>query len=399
MDNKKIAVIFPGMGYHSDKPLLYFSKRLAREIGYEIIEVNYEFPYKAREIMNDKVRMKEAFEIAADQIKEELGEISFTDYSDVLFIGKSIGTALAAYYDRQLQVGARHLVFTPVPQTFDMLREEAGIVFHGLDDPWCPTDIARSRCGELGLELYTVDKANHSLETGSAAKDIHNLRGIMQKAKQFIVPYKVVMFDLDGTLTDSGRAITSSVAYALSNFGITDQPLEKLETFIGPSLYDSFVREYQMKDEDCNKAVALYRSIYEKERMYDVDIYEGIPTLLSNLKEKGFTVILITSKPLVFAEKILERVGLSKYFDHMVGPDLSDHSSDKKRLIENAITNYGLNKNACIMVGDTAYDIKGAADAGIDSIAVTYGYGDTAEMVDEGATFLVNSAKEIEALI
>ena len=154
-----------------------------------------------------------------------------------------------------------------------------------------------------------------------------------------------------------------------------------------------------MKDEDCNKAVALYRSIYEKERMYDVDIYEGIPTLLSNLKEKGFTVILITSKPLVFAEKILERVGLSKFFDHMVGPDLSDHSSDKKRLIENAITTYGLNKNACIMVGDTAYDIKGAADTGIDSIAVAYGYGDTAEMVDEGATFLVNSAKEIEALI
>ena len=195
------------------------------------------------------------------------------------------------------------------------------------------------------------------------------------------------------------RAITSSVAYALSDFGITDQPQEKLETFIGPSLYDSFVREYQMDDKDCNKAVALYRSIYEKERMYDVDIYEGIPTLLNNLKEKGYTVILITSKPLVFAEKILERVDLSKYFDHMVGPDLSDHSSDKKRLIEIAINTYDLDKNACIMVGDTAYDIKGAVDAGIDSIAVSYGYGNTEEMMREGATFLVNSAKEIEALL
>ena len=138
--------------------------------------------------MNDKIRMKEAFEIAASQIKEELGEISFTDYSQVVFIGKSIGTALAAYYDRQLQVGARHLVFTPVPQTFDMLRDKAGVVFHGLDDPWCPTDIARAKCDQLGLELYTVDKANHSLETGSAIDDIRNLAGIMDKVEKFLIP-------------------------------------------------------------------------------------------------------------------------------------------------------------------------------------------------------------------
>ncbi|MBP3199502.1 MAG: hypothetical protein J6N21_21230, partial [Butyrivibrio sp.] len=186
MDKKKVAVIFPGMGYHSDKPLLYFSKRIARENGYEIIELNYEFPHKAREIMNDKVRMKEAFEIAVSQIKELLGEISFADYSDVVFIGKSIGTALAAYFDNELQVGARHLVFTPVPQTFEKLRRKAGMVFHGLDDPWCPTDVAMSKCKELELELYKVDKANHSLETKSAIEDIRNLKGIMQKVKQFI---------------------------------------------------------------------------------------------------------------------------------------------------------------------------------------------------------------------
>lgn len=395
MDNKKIAIIFPGMGYHSDKPLLYFSKRLARENNYEIIEVNYEFPYKAREIMNDKARMKEAFEIAVSQIKEQLSQIDFGMYSDVVFIGKSIGTALAAHFDKELQVGARHIVFTPVPQTFEMLRENAGIVFHGLSDPWCPSDIARKKCDELQLELITIDNANHSLETDSPLKDIDNLRNIMKKVRQFIKEYRVIMFDLDGTLTDSGRAITSSVEYALSHFGITDQPREKLQTFIGPSLYDSFVREYGMNAEDCNRAVALYRSIYEKERMYDVDIYDGIPQLLAALKEHGLAVFLITSKPLVFAEKILEKIGLSKYFDHMVGPDLSDHSSDKKRLIENAITTYGLEKNDCVMIGDTAYDIKGASDAGIDSIAVTYGYGNTEEMLKNGATHLAASAREV----
>ena len=186
MDNKKIAVIFPGMGYHSDKPLLYFSKRLARKNGYEIIEVNYEFPYKAREIMNDKVRMKEAFEIAVSQIKEQLSQIDFGKCSDVVFIGKSIGTALAAHFDSELKVGARHIVFTPVPQTFEMLRENAGIVFHGLSDPWCPSDIARKKCDELNLELMTIDNANHSLETASTKKDIDNLQEIMSKVEHFI---------------------------------------------------------------------------------------------------------------------------------------------------------------------------------------------------------------------
>ncbi len=186
MDNKKVAVVFPGMGYHSDKPLLYFSKRIARENGYEIIEVSYDFPYKAREIMNDKTKMKEAFEIAASQIKEHLGSISFTDYSDVVFIGKSIGTALAAYFDGELKVGARHLVFTPVPQTFEMLGKNAGIVFHGLDDPWCPNDIAAAKCDELGLKLHNLKNANHSLETISTAKDIRNLESIMEKVEQFL---------------------------------------------------------------------------------------------------------------------------------------------------------------------------------------------------------------------
>ncbi len=207
------------------------------------------------------------------------------------------------------------------------------------------------------------------------------------------------MFDLDGTVTDSGRAIMSSVAYALSQFGITDQPIEKLHTFIGPSIFDSFEREYQMTGEDCEKAVGFYRSIYEKERMYDVEIYDGIPELLDALKKTNHTVLLITSKPLRFSEKILERIGLAEYFDHMVGPDLSDHSSDKKRLIEKAIKEYGLEQRACIMIGDTKYDILGATGAGVDSIAVTYGYGKTEEMMDAGATYKADSVKKIAEIL
>ena len=207
------------------------------------------------------------------------------------------------------------------------------------------------------------------------------------------------MFDLDGTLTDSGKAIVSSVEYALSHFGFYDQPKEKLETFIGPSLYDSFEREYGLKDDDCNRAVQLYREIYERGRMYDVDIYEGIPDVLQNLSACGNKVLVITSKPLRFTQKILSRTGLDKYIDHQIGPDLSDHSSDKKRLIEKAVNEHGLNKNDCIMIGDTKYDIIGAVEAGVDSIGVTYGYGKEDELVNAGATYIVSSATEIWDLL
>ncbi|MBE5959101.1 MAG: HAD family hydrolase [Lachnospiraceae bacterium] len=211
--------------------------------------------------------------------------------------------------------------------------------------------------------------------------------------------YKNVMFDLDGTMTDSGRAIISSVEYALSHFGIANQPKEKLQTFIGPTLYDSFKREYNMSDEDCEKAIGLYRYIYEKERMYDVEIYEGIPELIRQLKKKDCKVFLVTTKPIFFAERILEKIGLAEYFDDMAGSDLSDHSSDKKRLIEKIVEANNLEKSECVMIGDTKYDIIGAVDAGVDSIAVTYGYGKNEELKEAGATYIVDSAKEIEKIL
>ena len=207
--------------------------------------------------------------------------------------------------------------------------------------------------------------------------------------------YQNIMFDLDGTVTDSGRAIVSSVEYALSHFGYENQPREKLETFIGPSLYDSFTREYAMNEEDCKKAVALYRDVYQKERMFDVDIYEGIPELLKELKSRGFKVFLVTSKPLVFTTEIIKKVGLAEYFDDFIGPELTDPDSDKKRLIEKAIKEYDLKREECLMIGDTKYDILGAVGAGVDSIGVTFGYGKKEELIESGATYLVDSASEI----
>ena len=208
--------------------------------------------------------------------------------------------------------------------------------------------------------------------------------------------YRNIMFDLDGTVTDSGRAIVSAVEYALSRFGYETQPKEKLESFIGPSLIDSFTREYAMNEEDCKKAVALYREVYEKKGlMFEVDIYEGIPELLTELKNRGFRLFLVTSKPLHFTGQIIERIGLAKYFEALIGPELTDPDSDKKRLIERAVSEYGLLKEECLMIGDTKYDILGACDAGVDSVGVLYGYGSEEELKKSGATYLVDSAARI----
>ncbi len=210
--SNRIAVVFPGIGYHSDKPLLYYSRKLAREAGYIIVEITYEFPHKPGDIKGNADRMKNAFEIAAGQATEQLTPLKLDQCGDVLFIGKSIGTAVAAYYNEQNKTGARQIVFTPVPQTFDLLsnllhertqgvgdnaigaasNHDRPIVFHGSADPWCDTKLAVDRCKELGLPLYITDNANHSLETGSVLTDIANLQTILDTVSDYIKdPYSV----------------------------------------------------------------------------------------------------------------------------------------------------------------------------------------------------------------
>lgn len=184
MSAKKLAVVFPGVGYHVDKPLLYYSRRLAKEEGYEVVEVSYDFPHKPSEIKDDAEKMREAFDIAASQALEQLSDVDFEDFDKVLFIGKSIGTAIGAYCDEKYGVNAFHIVLTPVPQTFDFLNGKEGVVFHGLSDPWCENDIVEDKCVELGLELIEVKKANHSLETGNAIKDVKIIKKYLKRVRE-----------------------------------------------------------------------------------------------------------------------------------------------------------------------------------------------------------------------
>lgn len=180
----KIAVLFPGIGYHTDKPLLYFSRKLAKSKGYEIIEVNYGgFPAGVK---GSAEKMKEAYVMALSQAEEILTGVDFSKYEDVLFISKSVGTAVAASYDGKYSVGARHIYYTPVVESFQFMREKSGVVFHGTGDSWADTAAVRNECKRLDLPLHITLDASHSLEVSDIFKDFDNLKVIMGHTEEYM---------------------------------------------------------------------------------------------------------------------------------------------------------------------------------------------------------------------
>lgn len=184
--DRKLAVFFPGVGYHNDKPLLYYTRKAAMQNGYEIINVSYDFSENAGNIKGDAEKMKAAFETALKQAEEQLETVGFGKYDRVVFTGKSVGTVVAAYYNRMHKVNADLIVLTPVPQTFDLLKDTRGILFHGNADPWCENGIAEAACNSLGIEHMMIDDANHSLETGNASKDISIIRSVLERVERFL---------------------------------------------------------------------------------------------------------------------------------------------------------------------------------------------------------------------
>ena len=180
---KKIAVIFPGVGYHVDKPLLYYSRKLAGQYGYEIVCADYgKLPSG---IKGDMKKMYEAYEQALANVTEKFADLDFHSYDRVLFISKSIGTAVAASYDAQYEIGAGHIYYTPVEASFQAIGTE-GIVFHGTGDDWAKTEVISAECEKRGLPLYLTEQANHSMETGNALRDLEILKTLMEKTDQYI---------------------------------------------------------------------------------------------------------------------------------------------------------------------------------------------------------------------
>ena len=211
--------------------------------------------------------------------------------------------------------------------------------------------------------------------------------------------YDVVLFDLDGTLTDSKVGITKSVQYALSKFNIREDNLDSLESFIGPPLYESFQTYYGFEPSQAQDAVDFYREYFSTSGMYENAVYAGIPDLLADLKSKRKELIVATSKPTVFANQILNAFNLDQYFTTVVGSHLDGTRTSKIEIIAHALSTLGKPKdNSVVMVGDREHDIIGAQGNAIDSIAVTYGYGSLLELQRANPTYLAHAVEEIGAL-
>ena len=184
---KKIAVIFPGIGYTADKPLLYYSRRIATMQGYEIMTLSYSgFPKKVK---GDRKRMEESFRIALEQSEQSLAEVDLCSYDDVIFIGKSIGTIVAAKIasESPAKDKIRIVLYTPLPDTFSFSFGRA-IAFTGTDDPWVGKEKSPifEICENKGIPCTLIPYANHSLESVDSFQDLKELYRIMKKTDRFI---------------------------------------------------------------------------------------------------------------------------------------------------------------------------------------------------------------------
>lgn len=173
----KLCVMFPGIGYHCDKPLLYYTGKLAAVRGFEVIRLRYsDFPEGAK---GNEEKLRAAAAHALEQTEEQLRDVPFGDYEEIVFVGKSIGTAVCLAYRERHGIKARGILFTPLVMTFDHPAHDC-TAFHGLADPWADTREIRELCDRDRVGLFEYEDANHSLETGEPERDIRILGEVIR---------------------------------------------------------------------------------------------------------------------------------------------------------------------------------------------------------------------------
>lgn len=214
------------------------------------------------------------------------------------------------------------------------------------------------------------------------------------------VRYDAILFDLDGTLTDPKAGITRSVQIALARFGIAVADPDELTPYIGPPLIGSFQRLHGLSHGDAVRAVAYYREHFATKGLYENELYPGVSDLLLGLRAAGETLILATSKPTVFAERILEHFGIARYFDLVVGSNLDHTRVEKAEVVAFPLEERPrIAPGRAVMVGDREHDVLGARANGVPAIGVAYGYGGVAELETAGAAAIADSVGELGALL
>jgi len=208
---------------------------------------------------------------------------------------------------------------------------------------------------------------------------------------------KTILFDLDGTLTDSAEGIINCSILALEYFGLPIPDRKAMRVFVGPPLHDTFVK-FGVPADQADKAVEVFRSRYFTIGKFENAPYPGIPALLKTLKDHGHKLLIATSKPETLALEITQKFGLCDYFDMICGATLDRSRVNKDDVIAYLLAQNGSNDNL-IMVGDTAFDVTGAAAHNIPTIGVSWGYGLAADMEAAGAVAIAHTMDALYTLL
>lgn len=201
------------------------------------------------------------------------------------------------------------------------------------------------------------------------------------------MPYRNVLFDLDGTLTDPREGITRSIQHALAQLGIDEPDLSKLEPFIGPPLLEAFMQFYGFDETKAWAAVKHYRERFKVTGLYENKLFEGVIELLDALKAQGRHLFIATSKPWVFAQEIARHFGFDSHFKVIYGSEFDGTRSNKVELIAHLLETEQLAPADTVMVGDRKHDLIGARLNGLAAVAVGYGFGSAEELIGEAPLF------------
>ena len=208
---------------------------------------------------------------------------------------------------------------------------------------------------------------------------------------------KAIFFDLDGTLTDSGEGIINCATLALEHFGIPVPSREEMGVFVGPPLDQTFIK-FGIPAEKAQEAINVFRSRYLVVGKFENAPYPGIHALLEKLKSQGHRLFVATSKPEETALEVLHKFELAQYFEVICGATMDGSRVHKADVIAYLLGKIGA-QGQVLMVGDTEFDVTGAAAHGIKTIGVSWGYGKVAAMEQAGAIAIAHSMDELEQLI
>lgn len=208
---------------------------------------------------------------------------------------------------------------------------------------------------------------------------------------------KTILFDLDGTLTDSGEGIMNAATIALEHFGLNVPDRAGMRVFVGPPLRDTFIK-FGMAPEDTDEGIEVFRVYYNDKGIFENFPYPGIRELLQDLKAAGHRLYVATSKPEYMAKRVLDHFDLSQYFDLICGATVDESRVEKSEVIDYLLSQTG-QRDQTIMVGDTTFDVVGAAAHGIPAIGVAWGYGNADDMKQAGAVAIAETPAELFDLL